>query len=92
MLFLKLISVCLLCLDAYLGVRFLLNVLQILQTSKYSQSATLIYAIVFIGLAGAGFYFLFGKDNVKLSLWISIAPWFVILAFLLVNMIFGDYH
>jgi uncharacterized protein (DUF983 family) len=74
-----------------MGVRFLLNVLQILQTSKYSQTATLIYAIVFIGLAVAGFYVLFGKNNLKLSLWISIAPWFIILAFLLANMIFGDY-
>jgi hypothetical protein len=51
MLFLKILSISLLCLDAYIGVRFLLNVLQILQTSKYSQTATLIYAIVFIGLA-----------------------------------------
>jgi uncharacterized protein (DUF983 family) len=66
-------------------------VLQILQTSKYSQTATLIYAIVFVGLAVLGFYFLFGKNNLKLSLWISIAPWFVILAFLFLNMIFGDY-
>jgi len=91
MLFLKIISVSLLCLDAYIGVRFLLNVLQILQTSKYSQTATLIYAIIFIGLAVAGFYVLFGKNNLKLSLWISIAPWFIILAFLFLNMIFGDY-
>ncbi len=91
MLFLKLISISLLCLDAYLGVRFLLNVFRILQTSKYSQSATLIYAIVFIGLSVVGFYVLFGKNNLKLSLWISITPWFVILAFLILNMIFGDY-
>jgi hypothetical protein len=91
MLFLKIISVSLLCIDAYIGVRFLLNVLQILQTSKYSQTATLVYAIVFIGLAVAGLYVLFGKNNLKLSLWISIAPWFIILAFLFLNMIFGDY-
>jgi hypothetical protein len=91
MLFLKIISISLLCIDAYIGVRFLLNVFQILQTTKYSQTATLIYAIVFIGLAAFGLYVLFGKNNLKLSLWISIAPWFVILAFLFLNMIFGDY-
>ena len=91
MLFLKIISISLLFIDAYIGIRFLLNVLKILQTSKYSQAATLLYAIVFIGLAIAGLYVLFGKNNLKLSLWISVAPWFIILIFLFLNMIFGDY-
>jgi len=91
MIFLKFIAVSLLCIDGYLGIRFLLNVLGILQTSKYSPMATAVYAIVFIGLALAGFYVLFEKGNLKLSLWISVAPWFIILAFLFLNMIFGDY-
>jgi hypothetical protein len=84
-------SLALLCIDAYIGIRFLLNVLHILQTSKYSPTATFIYTILFIGLAFSGFYVLFAKNNLKLSLWISIGPWLLMLAFLLLNMIFGDY-
>jgi len=91
MMFLKILSIGFLCLDTYIGFRFLLNVLNILQTSKYSKTATLIYAIVFIGLAVWGFYALFVKNNLKLSLWISLAPWVVILVFLFFSLIFGNY-
>jgi hypothetical protein len=92
MLFLKILSIILLGLDAYLGVRFLLNVLNILQTSKYSPTATFTYAILFLGLAIAGFYFLFIKNDLKVSLWISMAPWLVIIAVLFFSMIFGKYN
>jgi hypothetical protein len=91
MLLLKIISISLLCVDAYMGVRFLLNVLNILQTSKYSPTATFIYAVIFIGLASFGFYTLFVQHNLKLSLWISVAPWAFILLFIFLNLIFGDY-
>ncbi len=91
MYFLKIFSFSLLALDAYIGTRFLLNVLHVLQTSKYSKTATLIYAIVFLSLAAFGFYTLFVKDNLKLCLWISIAPWAVLLLLLFLNMLFGDY-
>lgn len=90
--FLKILSIGLLSLDAYLGARFLLNVLQILQTSKYSKTATFIYAFLFLGLAIWGFYVLFVKENIKLGLWISIAPWGLILLFMFMSLIFGTYR
>lgn len=89
---LKFLSIALLSLDAYIGTRFLLNVLQILQTSKYSKTATLIYAIVFLGLALFGYYTLFVKNDLRLSLWISVAPWAIILLVMLLSMIFGNYR
>lgn len=89
--FLKIISLFILGFDAYIGLRFLLNVFHILQTSKYSKTATLIYAIIFLLLALAGFYFLFAGNNMNLSFWISIAPWILIFVFQFLNMITGDY-
>jgi hypothetical protein len=66
-------------------------VLHILQTSKYSKTATAIYAIIFLGLAAFGFYTLYIKNNLKLGLWISIAPWALLLILLFLNMLLGDY-
>ncbi|WP_430899290.1 MULTISPECIES: hypothetical protein [unclassified Paraflavitalea] len=77
--------------DAYLGTRFLLNVIGILQTSKYSKGATLFYAIAFLTLAAAGAYYMFVKQNFKITLLLAIGPWILIVLFLFINMIFGDY-
>jgi hypothetical protein len=53
----KIIASLFLLADAYLGIRFLLNSLNILQTSKYGKGATLLYGILITGLAIAGVYF-----------------------------------
>ncbi|HRV52620.1 MAG: hypothetical protein BWX95_02217 [Bacteroidetes bacterium ADurb.Bin141] len=90
--FLKLISLIFLSLDAYLGIRFFLNVIGLLQTSKYSQGATLLYAIIFLSLAAVGIYFLFFRSNLKLALWISLAPWLLLFIIQLLSMIFSDQH
>ncbi|MCB0710304.1 MAG: hypothetical protein KDC15_13040 [Chitinophagaceae bacterium] len=91
MTFQKIFSLVLLSINSYVGLRFILNVFHILQTSKYSKTATLVYAIIFLALALVGFYFLFIEKKVRLSFWISIAPWILIIVFLFLNMIFGDY-
>jgi len=78
-------------LNVYIGIRFLLNVLHILQTSKYSKTATLVYAVLFLGMGLAGLYFSFFKPDNKLALWIGIGPWALALIFLLINMLTGDY-
>lgn len=89
--FLKIISVLILGFNSYIGLRFLLNVFHVLQTSKYSKTATLIYAIIFLCLAVVGFYFLLSVKKVKLSFRIATVPWIFFLLFQLLNMLFGDY-
>ena len=76
--------------DLIIGVRFLLNVLHVLQTSKYSKAATFLYAIIFLSLAIVGLYALFISKKLNLSLWISIAPWAIIITLLFLNLILGD--
>ncbi|MFZ1423348.1 MAG: hypothetical protein WAS55_05960 [Saprospiraceae bacterium] len=78
--------------NIYLGIRFFLNVINVLQTSKYSSTATALYAFLFLCLGFAGLYVTLVKSNIKLALWMGIGPWAIILVFLLANMIFGDYH
>jgi hypothetical protein len=87
----KVIAGLLLLLDAYIGIRFLLNMIGVLQTSKYSKNATAFYAILFTVLAIAGIYFLFIKPNKQWALWISIAPWALMLLILFITMITSDY-
>ncbi len=77
--------------NVYTGTRFMLNVLHVLQTSKYSKTATLIYAILFLGMGLAGIYFSFFRQDIKLALWIGIGPWTLALLFLFINMLTGDY-
>jgi len=77
--------------NVYIGMRFLLNVLNILQTSKYSKKATLVYAVLFLSMGLAGLYFSFFKHDNKPALWIGIGPWLLALVFLLINMLTGDY-
>jgi len=77
--------------NLYIGIRFMLNVVHLLQTSKYSKTATLIYAILFLGMGLLGIYFTGFKHNNGLALWIGIGPWALALIFLLINMLTGDY-
>lgn len=87
----KILIVLIAAINVYTGMRFMLNVLHILQTSKYSKTATLVYAVLFLGMGLAGFYFLFFKQDNRPALWIGIGPWLLALLFLLINMLFGDY-
>ena len=73
------------------GFNCLLNVLHILQNSKYSQGSTKVFAVIFLLMAAGGFYFSTVKVNLKLGLLIALGPWLVSLVFLLVNMMTSDY-
>jgi phosphoglycerol transferase MdoB-like AlkP superfamily enzyme len=87
----KAISIIFLIFDLYIGTRFLLNVLNILHTSKYSKGATLAYAIIFLSLSIIGFVLLFSKTNTKWVFWMSIGPWLLMIVLLFLNMLVGDY-
>jgi hypothetical protein len=88
----KIIASLFLLADAYLGIRFLLNSLNILQTSKYGKGATLLYGILFAGLAIAGVYFLFFRNQQRWALWIGLGPWLLLLVIQLAVMLFSDYN
>lgn len=77
--------------NGYIGLRFFLNVIHVLNTSKYSKTATAIYAVLFLAMGALGLYFSFVKGENKMALWIGIGPWLIILVFLLINMLTGDY-
>jgi hypothetical protein len=87
----KMIASLFLLADAYLGIRFLLNSLNILQISKYGKGATLLYGILFTGLAIAGVYILFFRNQPRWALWISVGPWLLLLVFQLAVLLFSDY-
>ena len=40
--------------------------------SKYSQTTTVIFAVLFLGLGAAGFYFSIFKPNMKIALLIDL--------------------
>ncbi len=75
----------------YLGLRSFLNAIHVLQTSKYSQTATVLFAILFLSMGGAGLYLSIIKSNARLALLVSIGPWLIALLFLLLNMMTQDY-
>lgn len=77
--------------NIYFGAFFLLNSLSILKSSKYSQTATIVFAILFTTMATASAYVMLVKTNYKLAMFIAAGPWILSLLFLFLNMITGDY-
>lgn len=78
-------------LDASFGFWWILNALNILQSSKYSNYANTIFATLFCGVAIAGVYFLEIKKNNSLSFLIVSAPWTIGFLILMASLIFGNY-
>jgi hypothetical protein len=72
--------------NLYFGLRALLNAVGILQTSKYAQTTTVIFAVLFLLLGAAGFYFTSAKHNPKLGLLIAFGPWALAAVVLFVQM------
>ena len=79
-------------LNVYLGLRCFLNAIHVLHTSKYSQTTTVIFAVLFLGLGAAGLYFSIFKPNMKLALLIAFGPWVLALAILFLSMLTGRYQ
>ena len=77
--------------NLYIGLRFFLNVIHVLDTTKYSNTATAIYAFLFLAMGALGLYFSLFKSENKIAFWIGIGPWLIVLVFLLINMLTGDY-
>jgi hypothetical protein len=70
--------------NVYFGLRCFLNAIHVLHTIKYSQTTTVIFAVLFLVLGVAGLYFSIFRPNMKLALLIAFGPWvlgFVVLFF-----------
>ena len=79
-------------LNIYVGLRCFLNAVHVLHTTKYSQTATAIFAVLFLGLGAAGVYVsLAGKDP-RLGLLVGAGPWILGLLLLLVTMLTSSYQ
>jgi hypothetical protein len=78
-------------LNLYIGIRFLLNVISVLQTSKYSKRSTTLFALFFLLLSAGGFYYTFYAVNYPIALVIGAGPWVVGLFVLMINFISEDY-
>lgn len=79
-------------LNVYLGLRCFLNAIHVLHTSKYSQGTTWVFAILFLGLGAAGFYFTIAKHDPRLGLLIGFGPWVLSIVVLFISMITGRYQ
>jgi hypothetical protein len=75
--------------NVYFGLRCFLNAIHVLHTSKYAQSTTVIFAILFLTLGAAGFYFTIAKGDPKLGLLVSFGPWVLAIVVLFIQMIVG---
>ena len=73
--------------NVYFGLRWALNAVGILQTSKYSQGTTIIFAVLFLVLGAAGFYFSITKNNPKLGLLVAFGPWVLAGVILFITMV-----
>jgi hypothetical protein len=77
--------------NIYQGLYFFLNAIHLLDSSKYSQKATAVFAILFLGMAAGGIYLALGKNNYRSALLLGFGPWVLGFMFLLFNMLFYDY-
>jgi hypothetical protein len=77
--------------NLYAGIRFLLNAVGILQTSKYGNSSNIFFAITLTTAALFALYFSVLRGNHSSALLIDAAPWILTLVLVVGNMLFGDY-
>ena len=78
--------------NLYWGMDCLLNVVGLLGTSKYSQAATAIFAVLFLGLGAAGLYVTVVRKRAGLGLLVSIGPWILGIVVLFITMMTSSYQ
>lgn len=87
----KYLAIIIALLNLYIGLRFFLNAIHVLQTSKYSQRSNIVFAILFLGLGAAGIYYSFFLVDYTIASWVGAGPWMLGLFILLINLISEDY-
>ena len=88
----KIVALLISALNLLLGTRSLLNVVGVLQTSKYAPATTAIFAFVFLGFAAASVWFAFWGGNPKLAFWLAVGPWALALVVLFLQMLFSSHQ
>lgn len=63
-----------------------------LQTSKYSRTATALFAVLFLGMGIAGYFLTLARSDVRLGLLIAVGPWILGLVILLLTMLTSSYQ
>lgn len=86
----KIVALLISALNLFLGTRCLLNVVGVLQTSKYAPSTTAIFMVLYLGYAAASLWFAFWGGNPRLALWLAVGPWALALVVLFFQMILGS--
>jgi hypothetical protein len=75
--------------NLYFGLRCFLNAVHVLHTSKYSQSTTVIFAILFLAFGSVGLFLSIMRDEQRLGLLVGGGPWVLGLVILFVSMVTG---
>ena len=78
--------------NLWFGGRAFLNAIGVLQTSKYSQATTVIFAILFLTLGAAGFYVSIVRHEPRLGLLIAAGPWALAILVLVITMMTSSYQ
>lgn len=73
--------------NLYLGTRCFLNVIGVLQTSKYATGTTALFMVLFLGFGIASIWLAFWGGNPKLALWLTVGPWVLAFVVLFLTMI-----
>jgi hypothetical protein len=77
--------------NLWLGLRAALNAVGVLQTSKYSQTTTILFALLFLGFGAAGFYATILRNDLRVGLLVSVGPWVLAAVILFVSMTTSRY-
>jgi hypothetical protein len=88
----KYLALAIAALNLYLGMRCFLNLVHVLNDSKYSTASTTVFAILFLTLGAASVYYTIWSANPKLALWLGIAPWLLSFVVLFFSMLMSDHH
>jgi hypothetical protein len=87
----KYLAIIIAVLNLYFGFRFLLNAINVLQTSKYSLRSNTVFAVLFLLLGAVGIYYSFFTVKYSIASWIGAGPWVIGLFILLINLVSEDY-
>lgn len=74
-------------LNLFLGARALLELLGVLNSSKYATSTTALFAVLALGLGGACLWFAFVARNPRLGLTLAVGPWVIGLLVVFVSLV-----
>lgn len=87
----KYLAIIIAVLNLYIGFRFFLNAINVLQTSKYSMRSNIVFAILFLLLGAVGIYYSFFEVNYSIASLVGAGPWVLGLFILLINLVSEDH-